>query len=126
MTVIVVSRVTPALRGLLSRWMLEVGRGVFVGSLSRTVRDRIWSRVVGLKRLGACTMVSRSQNEQGFSVEQAGDPDRLAVDWEGLCLTEIKDRSQERSVDTANPAVDGCGGDAPSRAPDEAATHSGD
>lgn len=125
MTVIVVSRVTPALRGLLSRWMLEVGRGVFVGTLTRTVREHIWSRVVGLKRLGTCTIVARSQCEQGFTVEQAGDPDRQCVDWDGLQLIQIKDRPR-RSVATANPAVDGCGGDVSVRAPDEAATPSGD
>jgi CRISPR-associated endoribonuclease Cas2 subtype I-E len=34
LTVIIVERATPGLRGQLTRWMLEVRAGVFVGTLS--------------------------------------------------------------------------------------------
>ncbi|MEI8259518.1 MAG: type I-E CRISPR-associated endoribonuclease Cas2e, partial [Deltaproteobacteria bacterium] len=43
--VIVVERATPGLRGQLTRWMLEVRAGVFVGTLSSRVRDKLWALV---------------------------------------------------------------------------------
>lgn len=90
MTVIVVSRVTPGLRGALTRWMLEVHPGVFVGTVSARVRDRLWSMVQGRLRLGACTLLATAKNEQGFSIATAGDARRRVVDHEGLQLLAFK------------------------------------
>jgi CRISPR-associated protein Cas2 len=86
MTVIVVARVTPALRGTLSRWMIQVQAGVFVGKLSRPVRDRLWNTILGLKRLGRSVMVTRDRTEQGFSIVAAGDDRRAVADFDGLTL----------------------------------------
>jgi CRISPR-associated protein Cas2 len=86
LTVIVVTRVTAALRGKLTRWMLEIHAGVFIGTLSTRVRDRLWALVTGSRRLGACTIVSRTSNEQGFTMRSAGDPARSVVDYDGLLL----------------------------------------
>lgn len=121
MTVLVVARVTPALRGLLSRWMIQVHAGVFVGKLSRAVRDRIWTTVLGLKRLGHVAMVTRDRSEQGFSITFAGDSRRVAVDFDGLTLIKTFATLTGRR-DTGNSPVEGCGGDALVGAPDEAAT----
>jgi CRISPR-associated protein Cas2 len=86
MTVIVVERVTAALRGSLTRWMLEIRPGVFVGTLSARVREKLWLMIAGRKRLGGCTLVTRAQNEQGFTIQTAGDTRRRAVDYDGLVL----------------------------------------
>lgn len=86
MTVLVVSRVTPALRGMLTRWLLEVHPGVFVGTVSHRVRVRLWDMVQGRKRLGACLLVCRAPNEQGFTLEACGEPRRRVVDYDGLHL----------------------------------------
>ena len=86
MIVIVLQRVTPGLRGQLTRWMLEVHPGVFVGSLSARVRDKIWTLVSAGRGVGACTMVSSAANEQGFVMATAGDPRRAVVDYDGLVL----------------------------------------
>jgi CRISPR-associated endoribonuclease Cas2 subtype I-E len=119
MTVIVVSRVTPALRGLLSRWMLQAQGGVFVGHLTRRVRDRVWESVLGLKRLGACTMIARDGSEQGFSIVTIGDSRRSPVDFDGLTL--IKTFGAVAPADAVNPTVEGCRGDSLAKEPDEAA-----
>lgn len=86
MTVFIVSRVTAALRGKLTRWMLEVHAGVFVGTMSARVRERLWAKVTGSRRHGACTMLLTAPNEQGFVLTTAGDPYRSAVDYDGLLL----------------------------------------
>lgn len=45
MTVIVLTTCPPGLRGFLTRWLLEISAGVFIGSPSARVRDILWSEV---------------------------------------------------------------------------------
>ena len=45
MLVIVVENVPPRLRGRLAIWLLEVRAGVYVGKVSRRVREMIWRQV---------------------------------------------------------------------------------
>lgn len=87
LTVLIVERVTPGLRGRLTRWMLEVQAGVFVGKLSARVRAAVWSEVRGkLGSVGASLLVHDAPNEQGFVIESLGDPSRECVDFDGLML----------------------------------------
>jgi CRISPR-associated protein Cas2 len=51
MLVIVVENAPPRLRGRLAVWLLEVRAGVYVGTYSRRVRERIWQQV--LEEIGA-------------------------------------------------------------------------
>ncbi len=86
MTIIVLERVTPGVRGRLTRWMLEVHPGVFLGTLSSRVREKLWRAVTGARRLGACTLIFARANEQGFVIETAGQTSRTLVDYDGLQL----------------------------------------
>ena len=86
MTLIVLERVTPGLRGKLTRWMLEVHPGVFLGKLSPRVRDKLWKAVQGARRLGACTLAFDAPSEQGFALATAGDGSRSLADFDGLLL----------------------------------------
>ncbi len=86
MIVIIVERATPGLRGQLTRWMLEVRAGVFVGTLSPRVRDKLWALVKARNPTGGSLLVARAQNEQGFVVETHGDTSRQVLDIEGLWL----------------------------------------
>lgn len=86
MTVIVIERVTPALRGLITGWMVEVHAGVFVGTLSARVREKLWQVVCSRKRAGACAMATRSLSEQGFTLSTSGEGSRVLVDYDGLHL----------------------------------------
>lgn len=45
MVVLIVESVPPALRGELSKWMLEPKAGVFVGTISAAVRDLLWEKL---------------------------------------------------------------------------------
>ncbi len=75
------------LRGHLTRWMVEVAAGVFVGTPNSRVRDRIWDLLADRIRDGQVIMVEPSENEQGWSVRTAG-PDRwYSVDYEGVILS---------------------------------------
>ncbi|MCC7536685.1 MAG: type I-E CRISPR-associated endoribonuclease Cas2 [Deltaproteobacteria bacterium] len=86
MTVIVVERATPGLRGQLTRWMLEVRAGVFVGTLSARVREKLWTLTRSRNPKGGSLLVYRAQNEQGFVVEAHGDTTRAIIDSDGLLL----------------------------------------
>lgn len=87
MILIILERVTPGLRGELTRWMIELKAGVFVGSFSALVRDRLWELVCERMKKGAGMMVYRTNSEQGFAFRFWGVTDRLVEDFEGLNLT---------------------------------------
>lgn len=90
MTVIVVPKAKASVRGMLSRWMLEVSRGVFVGRPSGLVRERLWSLTIGLmKNKGGFLMLWASQREQGYDVRCYGNCDRVC-DIEGLYLQKLR------------------------------------
>ncbi len=86
MIVIVLERVPSGLRGELSRWLLEPRAGVFVGTVSAMVRDRLWERACKHARGGSCLLIHPSDTEQGFTMNVCGDPRRTVVDFEGLQL----------------------------------------
>lgn len=85
MVVIVLTACPVGLRGDLTRWLLEISAGVFVGHVSARVRDQLWERVVGLVRDGRAIMVYSARNEQhlAFRVHHA---DWTPVDCDGLEL----------------------------------------
>lgn len=87
MVVIVLTACPLGLRGDLTRWLLEISAGVFVGHVSAKVRDRLWERIVDLVRDGRAIMVHSARNEQhlGFRVHHA---DWMPVDCDGLELVQ--------------------------------------
>lgn len=88
MIVLVLTAVPAGMRGDLSRWLLEVAPGVFVGRVSRRVREMLWLRVrYGLIRDGCAIMVVAAPGrEQGFEILTTGRDRWLPVDFEGLTL----------------------------------------
>lgn len=86
MTVMVLERASASLRGRLTRWMLEVKAGVFVGTLSARVRDKLWASACARNAGGGCVLVYSAPNEQGFVILAHGDTSRSILDMEGLYL----------------------------------------
>lgn len=66
MIVLVLSACPPGLRGYLTRWLLEISAGVFVGKVSKRVRELMWQRTVDMVRTGRAIMVFSARNEQGL------------------------------------------------------------
>lgn len=85
MTVIVVAACPVGLRGHLTRWLLEISAGVFVGRVSARVRELLWERTVDMVKSGRAIMVYAANNEQGlaFKVHQH---EWKPVDVEGVTL----------------------------------------
>ncbi|MEI7900618.1 MAG: type I-E CRISPR-associated endoribonuclease Cas2e [bacterium] len=86
MTVIILKRVPTALRGYLTRWLLELKAGAFVGTIPASVRDLLWERCCRSSNGGSCILIQSAQNEQGFVVQFWGCPDRVPLDFDGLTL----------------------------------------
>ena len=89
MTVIILERVPTSVRGELTRWMLEVQAGVFVGTLSALVRDLLWDYICDKMREGAGALIHQTNNEQGFAMRVCGRTSRRLRDFDGLSLIQI-------------------------------------
>lgn len=85
MVVMVLTACPPGARGDLTRWLLEIAPGVFVGRLSARVRERLWQRVCSFLKTGRAIMVYSARNEQHLEFE-VFQPDWSPVDCEGLKL----------------------------------------
>ncbi len=72
MIVVVLTACPEGLRGHLTRWLMEVSAGVFVGHTSNRVRDELWDRVVELVGRGRALMVFTAATEQRFEVRSHG------------------------------------------------------
>lgn len=94
MTVIVVAACPVGLRGHLTRWLLEIAPGVFVGKVSSRVRELMWLRVVEMVRAGRAIMVYSANNEQGLAFKVHAH-DWIPVDHEGVNLM-LRPRPPER------------------------------
>lgn len=81
--------VTPGLRGELTRWLLEPRPGVFIGTVSALVRDKLWEHVQRKASKGAGMLAYPAQCEQGFVIQTFGDTKREVVDFEGLALIRV-------------------------------------
>lgn len=89
MVVMVLQRKPSSLRGELTRWMIEPQAGVFVGTMSALVRDRLWEKVVKAMRDGGALQIWSTNNEQGFTARTAGRLRREVVELQGLQLVRL-------------------------------------
>ena len=86
MTVVVLVSVPLGLRGHLTRWLLEISPGVFVGNVTARVRDQLWIRIVAfMGEVGQAVMVYTADTEQGLAFRCVGSPWQ-PVDFDGLML----------------------------------------
>ena len=86
MMVIVVENVPPRLRGRLAIWMLEVRAGVYVGDISRRVREMIWDQIeIGIDE-GNAVMAWSTNTESGFDFMTLGKNRRIPKEMDGIKL----------------------------------------
>lgn len=96
MVVLVLTACPSGLRGHLTRWLLEISPGVFVGHITSRVRDLMWARVVELAKDGRAIMIYSTRGEQrlAFKVHRH---DWSPIDFDGVSLMM---RPTERSAKT--------------------------
>ncbi|MBD8525972.1 type I-E CRISPR-associated endoribonuclease Cas2e [Pseudomarimonas arenosa] len=88
--VVVTENVPPRLRGRLAIWLLEVRAGVYVGNVSRRVREMIWQQLDAGHEDGSVVMAWSSKCESGYDFQTLGTNRREPVDYDGLRLVAFK------------------------------------
>lgn len=89
MLVVVTENAPPRLRGRLAVWLLEVRAGVYVGDVSRRVREMIWYQVTELADEGNVVMAWATNTESGFDFITYGENRRMPVEFDGLRLVKF-------------------------------------
>lgn len=86
MMTLVLSASPAKLRGHLTRWLMEVSAGVYVGRVSARVRDELWLLVQDSLTSGKAVLTyPSSKTEQGFEV-RVFRGQWQPVDMEGIVL----------------------------------------
>ena len=85
MIVVVLSACPVGLRGDLTRWLLEISAGVFVGKVSARVREHLWNRITVTCSDGRALMVYSADNEYRLDFKVHNYPWE-PVDFEGVKL----------------------------------------
>jgi CRISPR-associated protein Cas2 len=86
MLVVVTEAVPPRLRGRLAIWLLEIRAGVYVGDVTKRIREMIWEQIDALAEEGNVAMAWASNHESGFEFQTYGVNRREPVDHDGLRL----------------------------------------
>ncbi len=83
MIVVSLTNCPPRLRGDLTKWLMEINAGVYVGNVSARVRDELWDRICENVRDGRATMVFSAMNEQGMDF-RVHNTTWIPIDYDGL------------------------------------------
>jgi len=97
MLVVVTEAVPPRLRGRLAVWLLEVRAGVYVGNVSKRVREMIWEHCECFLEDGNIVMAWQTNTESGFDFQTLGENRRMPIDHEGLRLVEFFPVEEEKT-----------------------------
>lgn len=85
MVVVVLSACSSGLRGHLTKWLLEVSAGVFVGHVSARVRDLLWLNVCEMSSDGRALLVFSVPGEQRMDF-RVHNHHWVPTDFDGLTL----------------------------------------
>ena len=77
MLVIVLENVPARLRGYLTRLMLEVRAGIYIGDYSKRIRDSLWNEVKDGIGDGNAVIVWSKSNDIGFDFDTCGKNRRI-------------------------------------------------
>lgn len=93
---LVLTAVPPGLRGHLTRWLLEIAPGIYVGFVTARVRELMWSRIEELMVEGRAFLVHSTAGEQRLAFRTLGH-DWTPVDFDGVTLMRRREDAFERS-----------------------------
>lgn len=84
MVTIVLIGTDPGLRGHITRWLMEIAPGVFVGKINHRLRDELWQTLVQRTQNGQAILIEPARNEIGWTARTAGRDRYTPVDIDGL------------------------------------------
>ncbi|MEU2956604.1 type I-E CRISPR-associated endoribonuclease Cas2e [Streptomyces xanthochromogenes] len=89
MVVLATTAVPDHLRGAFSRWTTEVVSGIFTGSVSARVRDKLWEATSAVVGNGAAVLIHPAPTELGYAIRTAGTRRRIPADFNGLTFMKM-------------------------------------
>ena len=92
---VVTEAVPPRMRGRLAVWLLEIRAGVYVGDVSRRIREMIWFQVTELAENGNVVMAWSTNTESGFDFITYGENKRMPVEMDGLRLVKFQPEKEK-------------------------------
>ena len=95
MLVIVTENAPPNLRGRLAVFLVEVRAGVYIGSTSKRVRDKLWKQTCSFIKDGNAVMAWSTNRESGFEFVTCGENRRMPVDFDGMQLVSFFPRFED-------------------------------
>jgi|SRR5208337_1437193 CRISPR-associated protein Cas2 len=95
MLVIVVENVPPRLRGRLGVYLIEARTGVYVGDVSKRVREMLWEQVEFYIQDGNGVMIWSTNTESGFDFKTVGKNRRMPVDFDGMKLVSFSPETEK-------------------------------
>ena len=101
MLVIVLENAPPRLRGRIAVWLLELRAGVYVGDVSRKVREMIWSQVeLGIEE-GNAVIAWTTNTESGYDFMTLGKNRRIPKEMDGVKLISFlpEEKNDDVSID---------------------------
>ena len=91
-----------SLRGDLTKWLIEISSGVFVGQVSARVRDQLWGRVQENSKGGRALLVFNTNNEQKLDFRTTGETWE-PIDFDGIKLMLRPSPSRLKAKQTTAP-----------------------
>lgn len=85
MVVITLTATPVSLRGDLTKWLMEISTGVYVGNISARVRDELWERICLYCKEGQAAMVFSAKNEQHLDFK-VHNTNWILTDFDGIKL----------------------------------------
>jgi CRISPR-associated protein Cas2 len=92
MLVMTLKNTPKSLKGALSRWLIEIHPGVFLGNPSARVRDELWNKAICRCKQGSVLQVWSAPNAQGYEYRQINPGSRELKDFDGLALVFFKSK----------------------------------
>lgn len=102
--VLVTERLSEGLRGVVSKWLVEVNPGIYVGTTSTRIREALWAEIGGwvlAHEVGYALLIYPARNDQGFAMTSYGESAYEVGFYDGLAL--IRRQHQARQV---RPSID--------------------
>jgi len=98
MIMVVTENIQPRLRGRLAIWLLQVRAGVYIGNVSRRVREMIWEQCQHYIEDGNIVMGWATNTESGFDFQTLGKNRRIPVEMDGLRLVSFLPVEEENAL----------------------------
>jgi len=82
----ITENVPSSLRGKLTKWMLQLKPGIFIGTLSALVGEKLWTKIQEKQGDGGAIWIKVTNNEQRFKLRISGKTNWTITDFDGLQL----------------------------------------